>query len=346
MISKARALSLASALAISFAIALPPVVAAAQQPTKAQQAEAGTRFKKGVDLFKEGDYQAALIEFRRAHDLAPNFNVLYNIGQVYFQLQDYPNALTSLQKYLSEGGSKIPSSRKQEVERDIEKLKSRVANVDVTTNVEGAEITIDDVNVGRSPLGKPVLVGAGRHRVVASKTGYVSASKTIEVASGDTPRVSLELAEEKGQTTATPPPPPPSSTGDTTPPPPPPATGTGGAPPPPPPASVPWVGWAITGGLAAGAAVTGILALGASSDLKTLRDQPTATRDELDKKSTKVVALSVTSDICTGAAVLAGGISLYLTLSGSSSPPKADAQTKRDVKVGVTPGGVTVFGRF
>ena len=49
-------------------------------PTKAQQQEAATRFKKGLDLFKDGDYQASLIEFRRANELAPNYNVLYNIG--------------------------------------------------------------------------------------------------------------------------------------------------------------------------------------------------------------------------------------------------------------------------
>ena len=52
------------ALAGALAIAAPSFPAFAQSaPTKAQQQEAATRFKKGLELFKDGDYQAALIEF-------------------------------------------------------------------------------------------------------------------------------------------------------------------------------------------------------------------------------------------------------------------------------------------
>src|SRR5262249_55177014 len=134
-------------LAVAFALALAtpaPVLAQQAAPTKEQKAEASTRFKKGLDLFKDGDYQAALIEFRRANELAPNYNVLYNIGQVYFQLQDYPSALVALQRYLDEGGSAIPSSRRADVQKDIDKLKARVANLEITSAVADSDVTIDD----------------------------------------------------------------------------------------------------------------------------------------------------------------------------------------------------------
>src|SRR6185369_13528930 len=116
-------------LAAALALGVPAISSTAEAaPTKEQQHEAATRFKKGIELFKEGDYQAALIEFRRANEIAPNYAVLYNIGQVYFQLQDYAGALTALERYLSEGGKNVPTARRTEVEKDIEKLKSRVAN--------------------------------------------------------------------------------------------------------------------------------------------------------------------------------------------------------------------------
>ena len=99
------------ALVTAFALVAPGSVAFAQPaPTAAERAEAATRFKTGLDLFKDGDAQAALIEFRRAYQLAPNYQVLYNIGQVSFQLQDYPGALAALQKYLLEGGRNIPNA--------------------------------------------------------------------------------------------------------------------------------------------------------------------------------------------------------------------------------------------
>jgi len=73
------------ALCVVLALTLPSFTASAQGTvTAAAQTEAASRFKKGLELFKDGDYQAALIELRRANELAPNYNVLYNIGQVYF----------------------------------------------------------------------------------------------------------------------------------------------------------------------------------------------------------------------------------------------------------------------
>src|SRR4051794_6696164 len=40
--------------------------------------EAIARFKRGLELHGEGDFSAALIEFRKAYELAPQYRVLYN----------------------------------------------------------------------------------------------------------------------------------------------------------------------------------------------------------------------------------------------------------------------------
>jgi len=58
--------------------------------------EAGKHFQRGVTLYNETDYRAALVEFRRAYDLAPNAAVLYNIGETEYQLRDYASALITL----------------------------------------------------------------------------------------------------------------------------------------------------------------------------------------------------------------------------------------------------------
>src|SRR5215218_10346672 len=110
MTSKSRLIAFATVLGIAFSSV--PAGSQPATPTKEARDEAKSRFLKGLDLFKEGDYQAALIEFRRANELAPNYNVLYNIGQVYFQLTDYPNALNSLERYLKEGGDQVSAKRR------------------------------------------------------------------------------------------------------------------------------------------------------------------------------------------------------------------------------------------
>src|SRR6478609_3372438 len=85
-------------------------------PNKEAIEEATKHFKRGVELFKESDFGGALAEFRRAQLLAPNFHVLYNLGQTCFELQNYPEALRAFEAYLSEGGTKVSKDRRALVE--------------------------------------------------------------------------------------------------------------------------------------------------------------------------------------------------------------------------------------
>ncbi|MDI3287563.1 PEGA domain-containing protein [Polyangium sp. 15x6] len=349
------------ALAVALSLPVIPFVVSAQQPagpaaapaqakaepSKEAKEEASRRFKRGIELFGEGDYRAALIEFRRANELAPNYNVLYNIGNVYFQLQDYANALVSFEKYLAEGGANIDAKRRADVDKDIEKLRTRVARVEIVTSVPDADVTIDDVPVGKSPFTKPLLVNPGRHRIVATKEGRTSASKTIEVASFDSERVTLDLPEiapRPAETGTIPTSLPTASAAPTTSP-----TNTAPmTPPPPPPKSVPWAGWGVTGALAIGAVATGVLALSKNGELADLRKPDSgATKAQLDDASSSTATLALVSDIFTGAAVVAGAVTLYFTVR-DPAPAKEQPKTGliKSVDVGVSPTGFTLKGTF
>jgi tetratricopeptide (TPR) repeat protein len=81
--------------------------------------EARERFQRGVELYKEGDYRAALLEFRHAYRLSPNPVVLFNIAQSHYELRDYAGAKTAFEtspraaprSRPSGGGRSRPSSR-------------------------------------------------------------------------------------------------------------------------------------------------------------------------------------------------------------------------------------------
>lgn len=358
MTSKARLVAFAATLGIallSFDASSQTGGDSAKEPTKEAKDEASSRFRKGFELFKEGDYQAALIEFRRAYELAPNYNVLYNIAQVYFQLQDYANALTKFEQYLSEGGRNVPKARREEVEKEIEKLRARVANIEITSAVADVEVALDDVPQGKTPLGKAVMVSAGRHKISASKEGYRPYLKIIEVASADSVKVALDMVELKAGT----PEPQPTSTQVVVTPPSPTTTATvpvAPLKPPVEPPSIPWAGWAVTGGLAAGAVITGVLALSSSSDLVEKRNG-FSTRDELSKAASDVSTKALVSDILTGCAVVAGGVTLIFTVravsaSGASSDTAAPAGAPsaqsgiKDLRVGLGVGKVELSGSF
>jgi hypothetical protein len=315
--------------------------ARAAEPRKAaapstQREEAQRRYERARELYDEGDFRASLVEFQRAYELAPSYRLLYNIAQVQYQLQDYAGALGSFQRYLQEGQKDLTPERRGEVQREVERLRSRVALLDITTVPAGAEVSVDDVPVGRTPLKEKVLVSAGRRKVSAELPGHAPISRMVDVAGADTVPVELALIPMSAEPVATPAaeashPLEVAGTART-------AAAS--------PRGVPWKAWTATGTLAIGAGVTGLLAMKASKDLKTRRDTFGVTRAQLDDARGKARTLALTSDILTGATVVAAGISAWLTFSGSGSPAPSASASASSMHVGVGLGAVSVSGAF
>jgi hypothetical protein len=322
-----------------FALAGAPGVAWAQAPTKEQIAEARQHYQKGLELYEEGDFEAALVELQRAYDTAPAYKILYNIGLVQRQLKDYAACVRSFRKYLEDGGKKIDAKRRAEVEREVDKLQGRVASVKLSSNVEGATVLVDDQEVAETPLDAPLIVNQGRRKISITKSGYASATRVLKIAGGDSLELELELrktgpGEASGPSTspgksAEPVGP---SQPDTAPDPE--ARGSG----------FPWLPWAITGALAAGTVVAGAMTLSAQGDLKSERDGVT-TRRELDEAGSRTRTLALVTDVLLAATVVSAGISLYITL-GSSDEPAQEEKAGRPLQLGVGIGSVELRGAF
>lgn len=300
-----RALTLAAATLLS----LCPLAASAQAPPPASPPAAGAsggeanrHFLRGVELYNESDFNAALIEFRRAYELDPRYQALYNIGETQFQLQDYANALKTLEKYLRDGGAQVSAERRDGVQKEIDKLRTRVATLDVTTSVPGAEITVDDVAFGKTPLSAPLTVSAGRRRLTATLPGRAPLTQIIEVAGGDAKKLALTMPDQAGD------------------------DGARARP-------VPAAPWVVTGVLAAGAVITGVLALSASSSLKDALHKVPGNQADIDGAHGKAFALGITTDVLTGAAVVMAGVSIYFTASALSSK-KTERPTARLTWIG------------
>ncbi|MGZ3475329.1 MAG: hypothetical protein ACXWUG_14355 [Polyangiales bacterium] len=320
-----------SSIAIVFAcaIAAPYGSSAFAAPTEAQMNEARQRYDRGLKLYNEGAYDAALVEMQRAYELAPSFKILYNLGLIHRQLNDYAAALKVFRRYLQEGGNKVPKDKRAEVTTAITELEKRVATITVEVDVAGAEVSVDDAPVGTSPLPEPLLVNAGKRRISAKIPGKPAAVRIVTVAGTDTQTVKLELGEPKPATTT--------ETSPTT-------TKAPETKPPvqttPPKREVPWVLWGVTGGLAAATAVTGIIAFSSSRDLASQRDTPGASRDDLDAASRKTKTWALVTDVLLVGTVAMAGVSLYVTLK---EPTAKDTASVRAV---VAPNGFSLVGRF
>jgi hypothetical protein len=296
-------------------VALAP--AALADPPESPTKQAGEHFDRGVAMYSEADYRAALVEFKKAYEIAPNAAVLYNLGQTYYQLQNYAEALTAFQQYLAQSGES--PSHEAEVKAAIATLKLRVGKVMVTTNLPNSEITVDDELAGKAPLTAALDVSIGHRKITVLHNGNEPQTRYVDVAANDLVKLEIDFAPQAAES---------------------------GAPLPPMPAdhaeprdrtSLAIGGWIATGALAVGAITVGAIAWNTSSQLSDLRNSFPADPSELNSKSSRVVTLSAIADGLGAAAIVAGGISLYWTLTRHNGT---------EVHAAIVPGGVSVAGSF
>src|SRR5947209_16525322 len=134
---------------------------AADNPSR----EAAKHFQRGVDLYNDGDFRGALVEFKKAYSTWPRANVLYDIGQTEYQLLDYASALRTMERYLAETGPTAP--HRQDVETSVDILRGRVGRIALTSEA-GCDVTIDDQPAGTAPLDAPILVSVGQRKVAVN----------------------------------------------------------------------------------------------------------------------------------------------------------------------------------
>lgn len=312
--------SLATACALALMMAAP--AAAQKSPSKEDKKTASVRFKKAVELYKAGDVRAALIEFRRAYKLAPTYHLLFNIGQASAELRDYVDAYNSFTQYLADGGDKISDKRREMVERELERLKGYLARLDVSVSVDGAEITIDGVEAGVSPLEEPLLVSAGRRKVVVNREGYASWERSVDLAGEDetTLKVQLISLNINGQ-----------KSGDKTR-----RLNLG---------TKFWISGGLTVAFGIGSGVVGAMTLGAQRQADEILSTVPTTQQEIDQAIGKTKRLALITDIGLGLTVAAGVATLVFALRGGGEE-KVPAGEQQSVNVVVSPNSVALIGRF
>jgi hypothetical protein len=310
--------------------------AAAQEPAAADpravaggsddaaKKEASDHFRRGVELFQEGAFRAALVEFERAYEIAPHYRLLYNIGQTRLQLQEYLGAIQAYEGYLTQGGAEIPEARRNDVEGALEVMRERIGRFSITTSKTGAEVFVDDARVGVAPLSGTVSVNVGRHRIYARTDDGFEGSKVVDIAGGDLMEVHVELKASDVKPVA-----------------------TGPIAPVDEPMSGKMRGAIVSFGVAGvglvGAVVTGVMASSSADDLDAELDKDLPNRGKVNEARDSADTLALTSDILSGLAVagVAVGVALWLT---DDREPDGEAEAKLEWRIG--PGSAQLRGRF
>jgi hypothetical protein len=312
--------------ALGLSILAHPLAARAETPAPAaaetpDTEDARSHFSDGLKLYKDGDFDAALVQFERAYAIKPNYKVLYNIAQTYFQLREYVEARDDMARYLKEGGSAIDPERQAAASKDLADLEKRVARVTLTVNVAGATVLVDGKKVGTTPLSDPISVSEGQRTISVEAPNRGARQRLIRVAGGEQQALTLDFEDTPRtvivkQTSA---PPPVKQSG----------LGAGF--------------WSTAIGaiaLGAGAGVTGYFALKDSNDNKDQRKQFGVSASTISDSNDHAKTLALTSDILTGAAVVCAGVAVVILIT---SPHHTDSA---QVGLNIGPGTANLVGSF
>lgn len=281
--------------------------------------DAREHFQRGVDFYKSDSFDAALDEFKQAYELAANYRVLFNIGQVQLERRDYVAALTAFQNYLELGSKDISAERREQVERDVNVLNQRVAHLRIKSTVNDAEVAVNGVPVARTPMAASVLVNPGLVHLSVRKDGYRTSSQTFTLAAAETKVVVADLQLEGNASPSAPDPaleqrqsesPPPSSLSHRS-------------------YTRAWIGLGVTGGLAVATTVLALRAHQLNNELDQRLDTFPGDARAIDSARSSVKHYALATDIVGGCAAAALGLTLYFAASPSTegSPTKLSLTT-------------------
>ncbi len=312
------------------------------------EAAAEALFVEAKKLAARGKYAEACPKFEESNRLDRGAGTLIHLGDCYEKNKQtasawatYKEAASAAQALGRKDWEKLASQRANALEPKLARLTIKVEKSGV-----GVQVSRDGTNVSEASFGVPIPVDVGPHAIEATAAGH-KAFKTSATVSKDGETVEVTIPKLEAEPVAAPAPasaPSPAPAESTK------ATVDGAS-------GQRTIGLVVGGvgvaGLAAGA-VTGLMAMGKSSDAKAIcaNDGPCASREAVDASdSAKTLGLVSTIAFIAGGVGLAAGAALVFTApKEADADARSAARTRRTIRVapsaGPNSGGLTVVGVF
>jgi len=304
-----------------------PVLAAEKDPKK----EAIKLIGLGDKAFKKGDYAGALARYQAAYQVFPSPKIFYAMAKAEEQLARPLDAIAHFEQFLTEAGNDVNEDLRVDAQVSVQELDKTIAVLTLAVEPDSVTITVDDVEIGVSPLDRPVRLMPGAHKLGFVKNGFRPIERTVELAVGERPVEKITLAPDRAPEPAIIERAPVAARAP---------DGQGSS-------AVLWTGVGVTSALTVGWLVTGALAI---SDHGHYGD---VTRDPDDRASARDrgKTLALTSDILLVGALAAGSFTTWYYLKVyalAPAPSDREAAMDRVIVPYVAPSGagVAFMGSF
>ncbi|MDP3274023.1 MAG: hypothetical protein Q8Q09_02430 [Deltaproteobacteria bacterium] len=171
------------ALALTAALAHSSATQAQSAPTTPPNAQvsADAAVARGVTLRQAGNDDEALVEFRRAHQLAPSARTQAQIALAEQALGQWVSAEQDLQAALAVTTDPWIERNRESLANAMRQISTRLASIEVRCSTPNAELFVNDVRASALPLTAPVRVAVGTVTLEVRAPGYTTQRRTLEI---------------------------------------------------------------------------------------------------------------------------------------------------------------------
>ena len=155
--------------------------------------EAEEHYLRGKVLLKNGDVKGAYLEYRASWDLKQSYDIAANLGNLELEQGLPRDAAEHLAFALRTVAVNVPEEKVAAIRGLLDRARRLVGTATVKVNIAGAEILVDGLPVGRSPLSDELFIDPGKRTIEARLSPYVPAKNVVDVVRGGTVPVTLEL---------------------------------------------------------------------------------------------------------------------------------------------------------
>ncbi len=152
-----------------------------------------TLLAQGIELRKQREDRRALAIFERAWLLGAAPAALAQIALAEQALGLWREAHEHLEDALEHAEDSWITTHRATLEVALKEIESRLGAVEISCNVDGAEVKVDGRSVGHTPLPGPVRLAAGNSVVQVLAEGYFDAARQTQIDAGSLARVDFTL---------------------------------------------------------------------------------------------------------------------------------------------------------